>query len=384
MLIGIEALKDFGETVAVIALLAVAYGSLHCWLARDGLTSLVLGILFGLSAAFAMVDPVILQPGVIVDMRYVPVALAAVYLRPVGALAALGVAVATRLAIGGIGGMPGAVGMTLTFGTMLPLGRITRRAGSRSFLQLVALALASSLGLSALLLLPWDIALGYLARIGPTLVLCNTIGFLIVAKIIEREQRLIAREADLLQTSVTDPLTQLLNRRGFEAAYARVLGDRRTGRGSALMLLDMDHFKALNDTHGHDFGDRVLREVAHRLGLALRQRDLIGRIGGEEMVVHMTGLSREEALEVAARICHDIGDGPIVGPTGAPVRVTASIGVHWTLTPPALAVALSSADDALYAAKREGRDRFVMAAQVLTSPVHSVPRSAAAAARSAG
>lgn len=362
LLIGIEALKDFGETVAVIALLAVAYGSLHRWLARDGLTSLVLGILFGLSAAFAMVDPVTLEPGVIVDLRYVPVALAAVYLRPAGALAALGIAVATRLSIGGIGGMPGAVGMTLTFGTMLALGRMTRRAGSRSFVHLVALALASSSGLGGMLLLPWDIALGYLARIGPVLVLCNTIGFFVVAKIIEREQRLMARETDLLQASITDPLTRLLNRRGFEAAYARVLGDRRRGRGSALMLLDMDHFKALNDTQGHDFGDRVLREVAHRLRLALRQRDLIGRIGGEEMVVHMTGLSREEALEVAARICHDIGDGPIVGPTGAPVRVTASIGVHWSPTPPALAVALSSADEALYAAKREGRDRFVMAA----------------------
>jgi diguanylate cyclase len=362
MLVTLQALRDFAETIATIALLAIAYGTLHRWFARRGLASLMLGLLFGLCAMFAMMNPLTLQPGVIVDLRSVPVALAATYLRPEGALAALAVAIGTRVWVGGIGLTSGVVGLLLTFATALLLGRLAGRAGSRSSLHLLALALACSSGLGGMLFLPWDIALGYLARIGPMLVLSNAVGFFCVAKIIEREQRIMTRESDLLLASNTDPLTQLLNRRGFEAAYARALDDRRTGRGSALMLLDMDHFKALNDTYGHDFGDRVLREVAHRLALALRRRDLIGRIGGEEMVVHMTGLSRDDALEAATRICHDIGQHPIAAPGGIPVRVTASIGVHWSPTPPDLAAALTSADEALYAAKREGRDRFVMAA----------------------
>jgi diguanylate cyclase len=362
MLITLQALRDFAESIATIALLALAYGTLHRWFARKDFASVVLGALFGFCATIAMLSPLTLQPGVIVDLRSVPVALAAVYLRPSGAILALMIALTARYSIGGIGTLSGVMGLLLTSGTSVVMGRITGRNGPRSTKHLLVLALACSSGIGGMLFLPWEFALGYLARLGPALVLCNAVGFFVVAKIIEREQRLMVRESDLLQDSITDPLTGLLNRRGFEAAYSRTLTDRRTGAGSALLLLDMDHFKAINDTHGHDFGDRVLREVADRLGLALRRRDLIGRIGGEEMVVHIAGLSRDDALQAAARICHDIGDCPIDGPAGEPVRVTASIGVHWSRVPTELSACLSSADEALYAAKREGRDRFVMAA----------------------
>lgn len=361
MLITFEALKDFAESTAMVALLAIAYGTLHRWFAQKDLADLVLGLLFGLGAVFAMSDPVRLYPGVIVDLRSVPVALAAVYLRPKGAVAALAIAVAMRLHLGGIGMVSGVVGLFLTFGTTLFLGRMTARDGGRRFVHLIALALACSASLGGLLFLPREIAMSYLIQISPVLTLCNAAGFFVLAKIIEREQWLLRREFELLDASVTDPLTRLLNRRGFEAAYARAVQDRRTGNGAALLLLDMDHFKALNDTHGHDIGDRVLCEVAQRIRAAVRPRDLVGRIGGEEMVVQMTGLSRAQAQEAALHICRDIARHPVDSPTGDPVRVTASIGVHWSAKLPDLAEALSSADKALYAAKRAGRDRFAMA-----------------------
>ena len=106
----------------------------------------------------------------------------------------------------------------------------------------------------------------------------------------------------------------------------------------------------------------MLREVADRLGTAMRRRDLIGRIGGEEMVIHMTGISRDDAIEAAARLCHEIGGRPVEREDGKRVHVTASIGVQWSAAPADLVQALSSADEALYAAKREGRNRYVMAA----------------------
>jgi diguanylate cyclase len=362
MLISAEDVTHFVGSIAVIALLAVAYGSLHRWFARLGQTDIILGFLFGVSAVFAMSDPLTLQPGVIVDLRSVPVALAAVYLRPLGVLTAVGVAIAMRLQIGGIGAGSGVVGLMLTAGAGVFLGRMTGRAGRRSLSQLAVLSLACVAGLGGALMLPWAIARDFLVIVGPWLALTNAIGFVVVAKVIEREQRLLARESDLLAASETDPLTRLLNRRGFEAAYGRACTDRRRGAGSALMLIDMDHFKGLNDAHGHDFGDRVLCEVALRLTRALRQQDLIGRIGGEEMAVHMTGLSAADAEETAARLCRDIRGVPISGPGGQPVHVTASIGVHWSATPTELAEGLNCADAALYAAKRAGRDRFVMAA----------------------
>ena len=362
MPIPFEALLHFSQTIAAIALLAIAFGSIHRWLVRPGLADIVLGVLFGLSAVLAMSDPLMIQPGVIVDLRSVPVALAAVYLRPAGALTALGIAVAMRLSIGGMGATSGVVGLMMTYGASLAVRLMTARTGMRSLFRLLILAAASSTGIGSFFLLPWDLASGIIMHVAPSLFVCNTIGFVVVAKIIEREQRLLSRETTLLQASITDPLTRLLNRRGFEDAYAKTLTDRRIGAGSALLLLDMDHFKSLNDTHGHDFGDRVLREVADRLGTAMRRRDLIGRIGGEEMVVHMSGISRDDAAEAAARLCHEIGRHPIERVDGRSVHVSASIGVHWSAAPTDLLQALSSADRALYAAKHEGRDRYVMAA----------------------
>ncbi|KPF96832.1 diguanylate cyclase [Rhodopseudomonas sp. AAP120] len=159
----------------------------------------------------------------------------------------------------------------------------------------------------------------------------------------------LRRERDL------DHLTGLLNRRGFEAEIAAPM--HRAPEGAALILCDVDHFKSINDSFGHDVGDVVLKEIGAILRRAARKGDLVGRLGGEEFAVFLPEASRSEATECAERLRRAIGQGRIPGLGHRPV--TASFGVA-TLREAADWTALYKlADGRLYRAKAEGRDRTV-------------------------
>ncbi len=153
-----------------------------------------------------------------------------------------------------------------------------------------------------------------------------------------------------------DALTRLPNRRRFqgdvEAEWERC---RRYGRPLSLVMVDLDHFKELNDQHGHLFGDQVLRGAAEALVAALRTSDTAYRYGGEEFVVLLRETGLEDAREVAERLCEAVRTFRI---GGHPVRVTTSAGVAERLSTMAHHTELvAKADAALYAAKAAGRDR---------------------------
>jgi diguanylate cyclase (GGDEF)-like protein len=157
-----------------------------------------------------------------------------------------------------------------------------------------------------------------------------------------------------------DVLTGLLNRRGFDERLRRLL--RRGGpRLPLLALLDLDHFKRINDTHGHAVGDAVLSGVGARLRETLRPQDLAVRLGGEEFAV--IWLSPEPGTEqrLGDRLREAIGSRPF-GTAAGPLSVTVSVGVALARGPEEAPEALfSRADAALYEAKRAGRDRVVLA-----------------------
>lgn len=185
-----------------------------------------------------------------------------------------------------------------------------------------------------------------------------------------RAQMLRKRQADRLRASVeaglemavTDSLTGLHNRR-----YALFQLDRmiaQSNRGVAVMLLDIDHFKQINDSHGHPVGDRVLTLVARRLRAQLRSADLIARIGGEEFLVALPDSDRLTALDCAERLRMAISDQKLmVGGDTPPLRVTISIGLA-LMGPgqgePAQSL-IDRADVALYEAKAHGRDQVEVA-----------------------
>ena len=161
----------------------------------------------------------------------------------------------------------------------------------------------------------------------------------------------------LLEESRHDYLTTLLNRRAGFHQLAQLL--QQAGRHRfpvSVAVLDVDHFKLFNDTHGHAVGDRVLEEVAARVRASLRAGDFAFRMGGEEFGVVFSHASEEEALEGAWRILRVIRSRPVRTEDG-PVTVTASVGVAEAAPQEAVSEVVERADRALYEAKRSGRDR---------------------------
>jgi diguanylate cyclase (GGDEF)-like protein len=166
--------------------------------------------------------------------------------------------------------------------------------------------------------------------------------------------------------AVTDMLTGLRSRRYFEDALSGVA--QRRGRRSAVLLLDIDHFKLVNDTYGHDGGDRVLREVAHRLSQGVRRGDVPARYGGEEFVVLLPQASPDDARAVADRIHQAITGEPIFVTDDVAITVTVSVGVACLPAEDAGPDQLTLlADQMLYRAKQTGRNRVVVASDVLVA-----------------
>ncbi len=186
------------------------------------------------------------------------------------------------------------------------------------------------------------------------------VGFRLLAA--EEAMRCAYRELELVAT--TDHLTGLWNRRRMLEVLA--LESSRGTRGLqewAVILLDLDHFKRVNDRHGHDAGDAVLVEAARRLRSSVRPYDSVGRWGGEEFLVCCPGVGSETAAVVAERIRARLAELPIELPGGGALDVTASLGTATCALGGTLTVAelLQAADRALYQAKSEGRNRVCAA-----------------------
>ena len=192
----------------------------------------------------------------------------------------------------------------------------------------------------------------------------------VVAKLIEANQsmqrKLVSTEGKLHEQAQqmqfhaaearTDALTLLANRRAFDDELARRFAEfRRQGRTFSLTMVDVDHFKKFNDTHGHQAGDEVLRDVARLLRRKMRELDVVARYGGEEFAVIHPGTSLEESCKAAMRAREAIEKAEL-SHEGKQLRVTASFGVAQVLANENAAARIMRADKALYASKEGGRN----------------------------
>ena len=166
--------------------------------------------------------------------------------------------------------------------------------------------------------------------------------------------------AQLYEFATIDSMTGLSNRRHFlELAQKELLHNRRTDSELTVLMLDVDHFKQVNDNYGHAAGDKVIEAVGHLLTKNLREYDLVGRMGGEEYAMLLVDCDERQSLEIADRICADVS-GAETTYQDIQIRVTISIGIgkigpgDREITQP-----LERADNALLKAKASGRNRVV-------------------------
>lgn len=192
----------------------------------------------------------------------------------------------------------------------------------------------------------------------------NTLGATLATTVILSyyEHGRSSAERAMEKAANTDFLTGLANRRHFQTVFELEAAQaRRHRRPLTLLLVDLDHFKSINDTHGHETGDIVLRQAAQRMVEGTRRQDVVGRIGGEEFALLLPGISEEQAMPLAETLRRALADRPMRS-----IRVTASIGLaqmepgdDWTSL-------FARADGRLYAAKSDGRNRTVGAAPAPT------------------
>ena len=171
-------------------------------------------------------------------------------------------------------------------------------------------------------------------------------------------QSLRAALTELQHLTEIDQMTGLLNRTTF---LNRLMHAKAEQPGTCL-LIDVDHFKAINDRHGHATGDRVLQAIAHILGSSIRKADLCGRLGGEEFAIYLSGMALPHSAAMADRIRLAVASLAVEAPDGESITPTISVGAAAAAESPTAEHLLQRADMAMYEAKAKGRNQVRLAA----------------------
>lgn len=196
----------------------------------------------------------------------------------------------------------------------------------------------------------------------PSIFFCGGLFVLLVANLSEKTANDRRKIATLTQESITDPLMGIFNRRHFERCFHDEVEicSQTPNKTFSLLLIDVDHFKKINDSYGHQRGDEILQSIAKRVLSVARKSDIVARFGGEEICIIAPDCDKDESLLFAKRIQDAINKTPMPTslPDQIPINVHVSIGVAtWELNLTACQL-LAHADKALYLAKESGRNRI--------------------------
>jgi diguanylate cyclase len=363
--LGVIALAFF-HNAGLVALVVLAYGSVLRRTRAGMARNLVLGLLFGAGVHLAMSSPIMLTEGVVIDGRAVFVALSTVFAGWPGAMITASIAALHRFETGGIGATAGLCGIVWVMVSTIAVAEwrgLTTTVPSMR--RLTEIAFLASLMPIAILLMPSDLALTVFLNAGLPLAAATFGGVLafghLLAGELQRHEATVRARRDLR----TDALTGLQNRRGFDdlATHAFYVA-RSEGQSLALVMIDIDHFKRVNDIWGHAAGDKVLAEVSEIIAKHVRVNDTVCRFGGEEIAVLMPHASLEAALSTAERVRIAIEEAVFLL-AGIQIKVTVSAGascVDESMTK--FGDLFDAADKALYSAKSAGRNRVKSAAIV--------------------
>jgi len=357
------------QGISLLALLAIGFGVVERQTWPRHIRSTVQGAFFGVGAVVAIMSPAHLGNGVMVDARGIIIGFAAAFGGWPAAIVAIAIGTGYRVWLGGMGAMPGATGIVMAGLLGLSWRYFLRPKTRVKARHLVVLGLVVSCYVLT------GIGMGYaslwalLSMIGPYMVSASVIGAVLLGLFVERELRQIDREQQWKMRALTDPLTALPNRRGFERGME---GLRTPDTQATLMAIDLDHFKSVNDSHGHAAGDFVLQKVALVLRSSLRNRDLLSRLGGEELAVLLPETDAALAQVIGERLRRAIDELEIVW-EGKALHITASFGIATAPGTLSMVELFERADAALYAAKHGGRNRVAVSPETLLLSDTPVP-----------
>ena len=305
--------------------------------------------------SFLLQHSMTLSAGVRVDLRLLPVALATFLGGPVYGLSVSIPMVIYRFSLGGVGVWPSCLAVALTVLVSLLISRRRHQFQLSPWELLKTSALISLVGNLSYLLLPGTLGIFVLTL--PV----KAASLLVVFMLLQTRFRLVGSFQDYRRMAFTDKLTGLSNRRQFD-------DDLKPGQAEPpafLLLLDIDHFKTVNDRYGHEFGDKVLQQTAHLLRENLRHWDRAYRYGGEEFAILLRHCTVQQARMVAERLRGSV-EGQMVQRLDC--QVTVSIGAVSLPTRILPGISLRRADDALYTAKNSVRNQVIWGEEQTAEP----------------
>ncbi|WP_333714747.1 diguanylate cyclase [Yoonia sp.] len=320
---------------------------------RSRYRDVAFGGMFGMALVIGMTNPLYLDEGLIFDPRSVLIATATVFAGPVAGVTALGIGLVCRVIIGGAGVYAGLAGLVAAYLLALAYMRWLRPRFQSTMVADAALGLAVTPALLAIFLLPFDVALDLLPVVAPVLTISNVVGAVVLGLLFRREIALQDHRLELETHAIRDPLTNLLNRRGLQAQADRRRFNPRVGQ--AMLYFDVDNFKQINDSHGHDIGDTVLEVIAKRITESLRPGAIFARHGGDEFSVYLTEVTEGDLGGIAERLCLQVNQRPL-SIADLQVRTSISMGGFWSKECYSLDELIRRADAQLLMAKRAGKN----------------------------
>ncbi len=355
-----ELASGFLQSFGIVAVVAFAYSAaLSCNLGNFCHRVAIPGI-FGLGTAATMWVPIALAPGLLFDMRHAFIILSALFGGWPSLLITSVVGISMRIWQGGAGATAGMVGIAISAAVGL-CAIYLWRGRTILFRHLAIMGMASSLSVLSILVLPWSTVLFIVENIIGSTIVANFLCVFLAGHILESQRARHESHERLATEALLDPLTGLANRRSFDTKGPVLVDEAAAaGRSCAVLIIDIDHFKSVNDRYGHDVGDLALQQVANIIGKNVRHGDVAARYGGEEIVLLLFDYAKMEAHAIADRIRRAIARNPI-NIDGTDVNLTVSVGVHAPSAEEPFMRAFQKADQALYEAKRNGRDQVVLA-----------------------
>lgn len=351
--------------LSMSALIILAYSKVIAFTHGSFSTNIGVGMLFSAAGVVSMSDPLVLSPGILYDGRIPILALAYGFSGAIGVVLTTVIIGGYRLWLGGVGAASGLAAICIAAAAGIAVAQISHRYLRSRVARSSVLGIAASASVVAVILLPRDVWSAITLPVLAPIMLANFIGVVMLNDFLWNEKRRLRMFRTLEHDAAVDPLTRLANRRAFDSKAASALAPGINPTGDyAVIMIDIDHFKQVNDTYGHHIGDTVLAHIADIIRETVRKTDIVARFGGEEIAVLLPGVDSAHAAAIAENIRLRIEAKEFPMQSGF-MQVTVSAGTAGSNIARAdIPAALKAADDALYVAKRTGRNKVEMAIAV--------------------